>query len=214
MSSKRPGALTAFGIMNIVFGSIWSLCCFCSGGGMFFVGAVMQNPPPNDDPEFQKQLELLRGITDNVPSFVAYFMVMIFGTAILAFVMLIAGIGLLQVKKWGRVLSILVASANIVLYIGLTVFFLGTVIPNLRDWVQQAPPGMFPQPAPQNDAVDVIQHVVLMFFMMLYSILLLIFMFVPNVRKAFEPRSQLGYDQYDRDQEVDDYERRRRDEPT
>jgi len=197
VNNRRPTAVTVFGVLNIVFGSFWSLCCFSMGGCVFFVGSMLAQPPQGD-PELQENIETLRTMAE-VPGFVPWMMAFIFGTAVLALFLLIAGIGLLKVQPWGRTISIMIA-----------------LTPGLEEWQKQEANRRAAQ-IPQNNAsaaANIAQSVVTMVVLVAYSIVLLSFMNTRTVVDAFKPRRDLGYDEYDRDQDADDFERRRFDEPT
>lgn len=90
----RPAAVTVFGILNLVFGAL-GLCGTAGSAAMFF--ALPQNPNVRNP-----VLDLMAGS----PAYRLFTQVTVGLGFIAAIVLIIAGIGLLQTKSFGRTLSI------------------------------------------------------------------------------------------------------------
>ena len=168
---QRPTSVTVFGILNLVFGALG----LCGVGFGVFGLVIMANllegeMPPNP------QFDMLQN-----PAYQAYTYVVLGLNLIAAIVLAIAGIGLLKLKSWGRSLSIgYGAYAIIMQLVGLAVAFLFVVKP-MMDAAEQ---GNDPQAQGQmiGGAVGAVFGGC---FGLVYPVLLLIFMFRPNVKAAF-----------------------------
>jgi hypothetical protein len=217
MTPKRPTALTVMGILNIVFGSLGLVCSLCAGIGYLFMlsnspllnlkaGGVNVNP-------FTDQWEFMKREVPGYPAFMIGGLVegLIGGT-----LLLIAGIGLLKVQSWGRVLSLLYALLTIVAQIFSLIFTLAYVNPAMQRWQQdfvrrfggQLPPGGgLGEDSMFNNAIAVGGAVV----GVAYAVVLIIMMMLPHVREAFAGTPppmplELGRE----DEGGDEYERQRR----
>lgn len=210
MNGKRPTVLTVFGVLNIIFGSLGLLCNLCMGGFIALFAVILNQPA--QDREVAKLQEMMRPLVD-APGFAAFITASMVVGIILAAVLLFSGIGLLKVQPWARTASIFWAVTSIIIQIGSLAYTIAVVNPAMENWLRQvaaqAKQGI---PPPQNPAASAAQSVVGAVIGMTYAVVLLIFMFTPTVVNAFKRRG--GIDPYDRDQEIDDYERRRFDEPS
>src|SRR5213082_3201917 len=101
MPMRRPGSVTAAGVLAIVYGSLFSLCGFCGLVGIAAQGAMGNNFMAGNDPmQVQLQKELQNALERDVPGYKAF---QIVGTIVglgEAVVMLVAGIGLLYMRRW------------------------------------------------------------------------------------------------------------------
>lgn len=121
MNTRRTGGMTAVGILNIIFGSfasIGALVTVLGGGLMAAIGSAAEQE--------------MTGATGEAAAFGgALILLGLFGLTI-GVMLLVAGIGVLMVKPWGRNLSLAAATLAIVNNIGqavlLSAFGLGTVI--------------------------------------------------------------------------------------
>ena len=170
---KRPAAATVFGILNIVF-AVFGVFGVIGSAMMFAVaGDASKNP-------------VLQIIRDN-PAYAAWMKLSIpLGLATSA-ALLAAGIGLLHLKPWARVLSIVYAVYAIVMVIT------GTVVNYLfllQPLMQQARGKSGPEAAAAIGGA--IGGTVGGCFGVLYPAALLIFMLLPKVSAAFKPNPADG----------------------
>jgi hypothetical protein len=169
--AQRPAAATVFGILNILFGAL-GICSIPLTGMMLF--APM-------DKQMTDQNPALKLMAENAGY--KLFMMAGLGLGMIAVVVLIiAGIGLWQLKPYGRTLSIgygiYGVAANVV---GLLVNSM-LLFPVLLDKVNAAPPG--PQQAgAYGGLIGGIAGGCMGF---VYPVLILIFMFRPNMVAAFK----------------------------
>jgi len=165
---NRPTSVTVFGILNIVF-AVLGLFALAATAFLFFPeAAALKNP-------------VIQLIHDN-PAYAAWmkFSLMLGLAAVV--VNLMAGIGLLQLKPWGRLLSIIYAIYSIVMVVVSSVvnyFFL------MRPLLDQAAQKQGPEHAAAVGGA--IGGMFGSCFGLIYPILLLVFMLRPNVAAAFQP---------------------------
>src|SRR4051812_44361374 len=121
MARKRPGGVTAMGILNIVFGSLFLLCYVCSGlslvmnvsraggGGGGFGGGM-------DD------AAMWNFMTSEVPGYAVFSTANILLNLAASILLLTCGIGLLNMRSWARVGSILYGIVTILLQLSALVY--------------------------------------------------------------------------------------------
>ena len=164
---QRPTSVTVFGILNIVFAAFGIIGTFASLA-FFSANADMNNP-------------VVKIIHEN-SSYAAWLKICIPLGLIVSVALLAAGIGLLKLKPWARILSIAYTVYAIVFgIIGMVVNYFFLVQPMLA----QAQSQQGPQAAAAIGGA--IGGSIGGCFGMIYPILLLIFMTRPNVIAAFNP---------------------------
>ncbi len=190
MPTKRPGSVTAAAVMSIVYGSLFTVCGLCglaalalqSAGNNLFAGG---NPQQE---QFQKQVQ--DALERDAP---AYQAVQVGGTILGLFeaiAMLIAGIGLLGMNGWARLLALITAVIAMASGIFQIVYALAFIIPTANEAMQR-----IPAPAnagPQGGdfirvliggmyAATVVFHIV----WIIYMLIILLLLRRRNVRAAF-----------------------------
>jgi len=173
VKGSRPASVSAFGVLNIVFGAMGVVCTPFSVLSLFM-------PQPAAAPA-NPMVELMKGET---------YRAFLIGSAALGWVasavLLAAGIGLLNERSWGRKFSIgygVYAIVATVIHGGANIVFL--IMPLLEASKQQNSPEM-------NAAlVMAIFAAVISLVGLIYPILLLIFMTRPRV-VAFLDRPRPG----------------------
>ena len=90
-SMKRPQSVTVFGILNIVFGAIGIV-------GLVINLAAMNSEVAKSNPVFK--------IIEKEPVYRAFMEASVYAGAVVSLVLIVAGIGLLNLKSWARKLSI------------------------------------------------------------------------------------------------------------
>jgi hypothetical protein len=166
---KRPTSVTVFGILNIVFAVLGVIGIFASIAMLKFVGKSQANNP------------VVKALHDNVV-YAAWFKIMIPLGLIASMVLLAAGIGLLLLKNWARVTSIVYAIYTIIIcLIGLAMNGVFLLLPLLN----QSSHGSTVEAAGQIGAA--IGATIGSVFSLVYPILLLIFMTRPKVIAGFQP---------------------------
>ena len=161
----RPTSVTVFGILNIVFGVLGLV------GGCCAIGVLLVRNAGNPWLPVMQDNALLRGwiICANSLGFIA------------SIALCAAGIGLLLLKEWARVLSIVYGILAIVLEIVGTIISVVVLLPAVmsRTAGLQGPAALGPR-------VGAIGATVGGCFGLVYPVLLLIFMTRPKVVAAFK----------------------------
>jgi hypothetical protein len=170
------------GILNIVFGSLSLVCVVCLGGS-WLVGL-------NTD-LLQQHLgvnlveDKWKFMNSEIPGYAAITV----GGLVLGFVMgmllLVAGIGLLYVQNWARVLSIVYGIVSLLTRSGVLVFALVLENPVEHRWqlnFDRRHPGIL---ARADSTLANVVTVAGAALVIVYSIILLIMMFTPAVTAAY-----------------------------
>jgi hypothetical protein len=203
MKRERPPAVLVMGILNLVFGGLGLLNSCC--GGVSILAMLfwpLPEPVPGAPPQTQG-LAIFKPIRDGLLE-IPYFKVFSIGgqffALLTATMLVIAGIGLLRMRKWGRTLSLVYAFAVIAIHTTIVV----VQVTYLNKAVAEVMAKM-PAPAPGapnlagNTTFNNIVAIATGILAVLYSIALIIVMFLPVVRKAFAdgpvvvPRAEEDY---------------------
>jgi len=172
--ASRPASLIVFGILNILFG-VLGLCGTAGSAAMFLVELPQDPAVPNP------VLELLK--TD--ATYRLFMQVSLVLGGLTALVLIVAGIGLLLTKGWGRTLSIGYAWYAIVAAI------VGTIV----TWTYLIQPTMAAikdaqGPAAMGAAGGLVGGLLGGVFSLIYPVLLLIFMNRTVLRQAVDARGR------------------------
>ncbi len=165
---QRPASVTVFGILNIVFAALGIFALLASVALLAAVGAVSDNPVVQ--------------IIQNNPAFATWMKISVVLGLVVSGALLAAGIGLLKLKPWARTISIAYAIYSIVM------LPLGTVVNYVyltKPLLEQAHQMQGPEAA--GAVGGAIGGMFGGCFGLIYPVLLLIFMFRPNVVAAFRP---------------------------
>lgn len=164
---QRPASVTVFGILNIVFAAFGVFGVIASVA-LFYLPADSNNP-------------VIKLIHES-PAYAAWLKICIPLGMLTCLVLLTAGIGLLLLKPWARVLSMAYAIYAILFGIlGMVVNFVFLVQPMLEQARQQ------PGPEAAGAIGGAVGGTIGGCFGLIYPVLLLIFMTRPKVVAAFRP---------------------------
>ncbi len=203
MARQRPTAVTVMGILNIVFGSLSLLCLACSG----IILLIMANQSGLGNPV----LELFEAMRREIPGYVPVTILSLTLGVLMAVLLIVAGIGLLNMRGWGRVLSIVYGIVTILTQIGAMIYQFAYVNPAMQRVHENLPPA-FRGGMSGDPTFNAIMSMLGAILGMVYAIVLLIMMLLPGVSAAFGRGGDNSGERYghDRPEEGDDYERRRR----
>ena len=166
---NRPTSVTVFGALNLVFGGMGFFCLALSA-----VTWLLPMPQAQGNP-----------VLDLMQKNETYALITKIGTGlglVASVVLLAAGVGLLKMKTWGRLLSIVYA----VYAISMSLIMLGVnwvfLIQPLIDEANKLPPG------PERAGIigGAFGSAVGGCFGPIYPVFLLVFMLLPSTRAAFE----------------------------
>jgi hypothetical protein len=227
MERRRPTAVTVMGVLNIVFGSLSLLCTLCLGIMFLFVSALFSQPlpPMPQGPGMPPNVPPINEVWDLMRQQVTWLMPYLIGSLlvglVLAIMLIIAGIGLLNMKRWGRVLSIIYAVVTIIVQVAETVAQIAYINPTMERAQQEALQKIaarnpaFPmgaQPMGMNGPMDNVWSIFGGGLMIVYAVVLLVMMLLPSVSAAFSPRPPDDYELDDAEDDLPDRERRRYDD--
>jgi hypothetical protein len=192
---RRPIAAVFFGVTNIVVGAL-GLVFYCCSGLMVTILAA------------ERSGALWAFLSDNLrilnPMVAAY----IVASLLICLLLLISGLGLLNLHNWGRLVSIVCAVLAILLNVWNVIFQLAFVGPTAQRFVETAMhPGQRAESAAQATFLNIFVIGVAL-LAVLYSLALLITLLLPDVTSSFHQGPPPGWDD-DLDDE-DDRPRHRR----
>ncbi|MBM4071147.1 MAG: hypothetical protein FJ271_19700 [Planctomycetes bacterium] len=198
MSVVRPGAVTAAGVLAIIYGGLFSLCGLVGVAGMAAQGGMGKNMFGGGDPNQEKfQKELDKQLDRDAPGFQAYQMA---GTVIglaAALALLIGGIGLFSMHRWARKLTLVAALGTILLSAIQTIYTVVYIIPAMNNAFQVAVPAMVQQKGAglkEQDALRLVETMVTLMIVgiIVVYVLIMVYLFIivvllsrQHVRAAF-----------------------------
>jgi hypothetical protein len=207
MPRKRPTAVLVIAIFHFIFAA-----CGGISGVMQLSGAAagLGKMGGAGDPKAAKmQEDMERAIAAKFPAHKTFEKVEAGVALLIAILLLVAGIGLLNMQPWGRGLSILYA----VLAIANTLVNMFIIFAYVNPATQAALkeiPNMPPEMASAMQVGTVIVFAGLGCLGLLYPIIVLIIMLLPNVSRAFRAPEVSYAEGAPDERDEDDYERRER----
>jgi hypothetical protein len=208
---KRPGAVTAVAILNIVLGSLALLLGLC-GGIVLMVGEDLLGMDPNAGAmnDFLKR---------NLPSHAVMQIAGLIVLVVQAFLLLFTGIGLLNLQNWARVAALWCAFLSLLWIVFDAFYYVAFTAPVLERFFRDFGGGMGPGPPLRTQVtIGIVVDVVLWLLMSTYAIILICVLMRRSVREVFTdtagPEEELDPIRDDddwyakrrrRDDDVDDY---------
>jgi hypothetical protein len=195
MERKRPGALTAIAVLNIVFGSLGLICsCFYSLG----VGVLLTVSPNNPNPQLANLGEVADIIKREIPSYLPIEISVALYFVVFSCLLIVAGIGLLYIANWARILCFIFAVTTILTQVAYLLHCFLVIFP-----AQARIQARFPGGDPVQDRLIQILRIGSIVFIIVYSITLIIVLCQRSIARAFAPPAfgedydQSGYDTYE-----------------
>lgn len=140
---QRPTGAVVFGVLFIIFGSLGLLGICCGGGSIGLLAALPRdNPALKNNPSILQQQFMVENYPLYLPGMIA---TMALGLVI-CIGELIAGIGLLKMKRWARKLALIVAALILFQCVVSAAFQIFIVIPGANRFWSNPPPQMPPMP--------------------------------------------------------------------
>jgi hypothetical protein len=209
MRRIRPTSVTVIAILQLVFGCLWLLCGLGSlamqATGMNNMFMNMGNVQTNN-PQLAKQQEIQKEVMQfsKEQSSGAGQYASLLQYVVLSVLMILSGIGLLQMKSWGWVLSLVYATLSILSNIALAVYIWFVVVPAVQAFADKL--------AAQGPEAQVMAgllkfgsnfSIVTPVLSLIYPIIALILMLRPSVVAAFRgeaatsPNTEARTDQFE-----------------
>jgi hypothetical protein len=209
---EKPASITVIAILQFVFGGFGIIGGIC-GGVMMAAGGQNMNffsgggaPGQNQAHMEQLQKEMEAAMTETP----AYQVVQITELTVelgLSLAMIASGIGLLQLRPWGRQLAIIYVVVSIGSKILNSAYVLIFTIPAFNSFLQTHSPN-----GPEEQMIFTMMRMIVYFpilyylVCMIYPIIVFIIMFRPAVVAAFRSDERLLEDQYQSRSDEADYE--------
>jgi hypothetical protein len=175
--NSRPGTITAFAVLNMVFGGLFLLCGLLSTADskVSFNGKDMSH-------------ELKSFMESEVPTYTFCRVGMVVANLALGTGFILSGVGLLLLRGWGRTLALACAVLSVCLQLFQTGYQLVLINPATKKFLATAPINL----GGLVTGVAAIFTVGLALVLIAYSISLLVTMLQPGVARVFRgPREQL-----------------------
>jgi hypothetical protein len=198
MIRRRPGAAVFFGISNIIVGALGLLYYGCSG----LVSMAMFS---------DRSTSIWDYLANNLRIFAPMTIAHVIVSLLLCVVLMISGIGLLNMRNWGRLTSLATAVLALLLNVWSFIFQMTVVGPALQRYIDSAPDHF-------ERGQSIVQVVMLSYLTYggatmasLYSIIMLIMLSLPEVASAFRGHARPAWaDKLNDFDDFDDRPRRRR----
>jgi hypothetical protein len=225
MPKKRPTAVTVIAVLNFVFAGLSIAASLCVTGiaALAYVGLSNAPAPKPGEPDLKSFINL---IDQEVPSLKYYMVGSLALELVMKVILIAAGIGLLRLRPWGRTLCLVYAVVTILVTIASTAYTIAVSNPGMEQaqhrWIaeiqeKQRAAGQVVMQQPANNPFGgsvggAVGSVIGAVIGITYSVVLLVIMSLPNVKRAFYPRrDDEEYDSYRRE-EPDDFDDRRSDD--
>jgi hypothetical protein len=105
MARPRPALVTAFGILNIIFGALFLFCDF--GGALSSMSTTWTINGQDVTEHFQAHMRW------QVPAYTTVRIIDLIVSLILAIGFIVAGVGVLRLAAWGRILAVVLAGLSV-----------------------------------------------------------------------------------------------------
>jgi hypothetical protein len=194
----RPASVTVIAILNLVFGGLWLLCGLANLGmqasGMqnMFMNMGNVNANPSNDPQVAKQIakqqeiqkqamEFSRKINSSPTQYATQLQ-----NIVLSILLIVSGIGLLNMASWGRILSFVYAALSILSNLALVVMMLMVNVPLAQEFADKVS-GQGPEVQLVATLVKagVYVGIIVPIASMIYPAIVLILLVRPSVAAAF-----------------------------
>jgi hypothetical protein len=204
MRPERPVVVLVFAILNLVFGGLGIAGFLCGGIILGFMFLVFSSAPAGTP------------IPPLPSGLITVFVVLFVYGFIMAVVLILSGIGLLNMKRWGRNTAIAYSIITIVYSVVITVINITYIGPTMQKWQddlqeaitrEQQRKGITPAPnvyhPGQSPMLNAASSILGAIIGMAYAVALLVVMFLPHVSAAFAGRGVRRPLESDRDPEYE-----------
>jgi hypothetical protein len=189
MQQQRPTGAVVIAVLHIIGGTLLLLSSLCTGAAQLAGGQKAFMPSAGTAQSKQQQdltERMEKHLADKAPGYQAIQYGQIGLSFVIAIILLAAGIGLLKMQSWARLLSILYAIVSILNHLFTIVYSFVFTIPALQEFVQaekaRDPANAFMYSAMESGGMI---GVLVASVFILYPILVLIVMLWPGMGEAF-----------------------------
>lgn len=195
MERTRPGTLTTIAVLNMVFGSL-GLICACING--FSIGVLLTASRDNPNQVVRVLAEVADLLQREVPGYMAVEISRTLFFLVFSSLLIVAGIGLLYIGNWARIISFIYAITAIVTQVAYLLYMFLVAYPAVAR-IQAQFGG-----DPLESRFSQVAGLVGIALVIIYAIVLIILLCLPSVKAAFAPRppddyfhDDGGYDEYE-----------------
>ncbi len=214
MATSRPAGVVTIAVLHFVFGGLGLICGTCGavvelGGGQNKILEQMgaNDPEVKKAQEHEKQREEIaeKFLDQKAPWHKTWTVVEAVLTFALSLTMIVAGVGLLGMKSWGRWMSVLYAVVSIATTLFTVYYAFSYAVPAQQEAVRQMPADDPQEKQGEEWGLKIGPYVPLLF--LIYPSIVLLVMLLPSTGKAFsEDRGEDEDDPYGpRRRRDDDY---------
>jgi hypothetical protein len=193
---NRPTAVLVVAIINMVIGGLLLFNTCCGVVGLGLMATLLKNlplPPGQPNP-----YEGMMGIYDRVPGLFAYTIYQFLAQFVVGVALIAAGIGLLKVRPWARRICALVSVYTFLAVIAHVAYQIAVVQPATKEFMEDYAAKMVPRGSAFPSQIMSMSSQLGMVFLILFAVLLiayaialLVILYHPRVRPAFEQRPPL-----------------------
>jgi hypothetical protein len=125
--------VTVLAVVNFVLGGLGLLSLFCGGLAVLLLAALVSNmpPPPKGQPDPFKELGTL---FQSIPGFIPYMIVTTVLGTIMTIVLVVAGFGLLKMRRWARTACLVYAVYTILSTVAGGIYTFAVMQPAVQKW--------------------------------------------------------------------------------
>jgi hypothetical protein len=199
----RPTAVLVIAIINFVFAGLLLVQELCGGFSLLIMPLFKNMPTVPGQPNVYA--EMMR-LYDSIPGFYALTIYNIIAGVVFGILLIVASIGLLRLRPWGRRCCIGLAVYGILAVTAWHVYQFVVVRPATERWMAEYVEKMGPQMGPMMSMMNVAGGVGVVFMVLTvlllvgYGVTVLVILFLSNVKAAFLPGSPYRA-RYDADRE-------------
>ncbi|MBM4069961.1 MAG: hypothetical protein FJ271_13565 [Planctomycetes bacterium] len=177
MRANRPPAVTFVAVANMIFGVLGILCACFNGVIMAFMASISANDP---DPMLQGIGQYWDFIVRNIPAYVPVEIGLSIYYLVISVLAITGSIGLLSLRNWGRMLSLIFGISMILVQFAYLLFFFAFVNPVLNRF--EGRQGAFGGDGIMGTGFLEAGSSLLA---LIYAIVVVILLFLPSVSAAF-----------------------------
>lgn len=181
MERARPTAVLVIAILHLSIGGMGVLCNLCATGQLVYGSQLASLGNPQ---QAKQQVQIEEALNAKIPGYKVHQMVSLTAAWLFTALLITAGLGLLQMRSWGRALSLVYASLSLLHKIATAIYIYVLVLPAYKEVFQMVD-------MPNKQAAQVAETIAMLTagvmppIMMIYPTAVLIVMLLPSVSAAF-----------------------------
>jgi hypothetical protein len=194
MARNRPTVVFVMAVLNIVFGTLGFFFACCGGGSMLFLQYTPIPAPWNPKESLYKPMTDV--LDAEAPNHLAIQLGVSGTEMLLVALLIVGGIGLIGMRRWGRALVIIASAAGMIVLTGSFIWSIIVLNPAMHHanaaFMESMQKNMAGQNAPMpnmefkmSETMETAIPAVIYGVKMLYCLIALVTMLLPSVSRAF-----------------------------